>query len=66
MWLTVNGERLEVPDRTTVAGLVERLGFRREAVAVERNREVVRRRDLEATVLGDGDVLEVVTFVGGG
>jgi sulfur carrier protein len=34
--------------------------------AVERNRTLVRRADHATTVLTDGDVLEIVTLVGGG
>jgi len=35
-------------------------------VAVERNRELVRRADHARTALCEGDRLEVVTLVGGG
>jgi sulfur carrier protein len=66
MDVTVNGERLEMPAGSTIADLLARLAVRAEAVAVERNRALVRRRDHAATALSPGDVLEVVTFVGGG
>ncbi len=63
--LTVNGE----PRRTTaatVADLVRELGLAPEKVAVERNGEIAPRSALEAVALADGDVLEIVHFVGGG
>lgn len=66
MTLTVNGEAREWPDGTTVAGLLERLEIQREFVAVERNRQIVRRADHTATVLVEGDRVEIVEFVGGG
>lgn len=66
MQVTVNGERLEVDAGTTIADLLGRLGVRADGVAVERNRAIVRRRDHPSTALAPGDVLEVVTFVGGG
>jgi thiamine biosynthesis protein ThiS len=64
--ITVNGEKRRVASGLTVAGLLAELGFADKRVAVERNRDVVPRADHAHTVLGDGDRLEVVTFVGGG
>ncbi len=66
MRLIVNGEPRDVSAGTTVRGLLEALGVRSDAVAVERNREVVRRRDYDAMRLLPDDRVEVVTFVGGG
>ena len=63
--LTVNGE----PRRTaaaTIAALVGELGLKPEKVAVERNGIIVPRSTLADAPLADGDVLEIVHFVGGG
>ena len=62
----VNGEPRSVPGGSSVAALVRLLGFTSAQVAVERNGEVVPRREHEATALAEGDALELVTFVGGG
>jgi len=64
--LVVNGEPREVGLGTTVADLVAALGLKSQQVAVERNKEIVRRPDHAGTLLEDGDQLEVVTFFGGG
>lgn len=64
--LTVNGEARVVPAGTTIAGLLEVLGLQPGQAAVERNGEVVPRARHGETALSAGDVLEVVTFVGGG
>ena len=66
MDVTVNGERVALPSGATIADLLARLAVRGDAVAVERNRALVRRREHATTALVAGDVLEVVTFVGGG
>ena len=65
MRVTVNGEGHEIEDGCTVAGLVQALGIE-GPVAVERNREVVPRAEHQGTFLVEGDVLELVHFVGGG
>ena len=64
--LTVNGEprRLEAP--ATLADLLAGLGLDARGVVVELNRSIVRRPQLADTRLADGDVVELVHFVGGG
>jgi thiazole synthase len=64
--ITLNGEQREVPAPMTVAGLLRDLGLRPEHVAVEVNRDLVTRSRHDATPIAEGDVLEVVTLVGGG
>lgn len=64
--IEINGEPREVEDGTTVGSLVRTLALPPERLAVELNREVVRRARWEETALADGDKIEVVHFVGGG
>jgi sulfur carrier protein len=64
--LTVNGAPREVPDGLTVQGLVVHLGLGAGPVAVERNLEVVPRAEHAKAFLREGDVIEIVHFVGGG
>lgn len=62
----VNGRDVEVGSGTTVASLVEGLGFDTARVAVELNGEICPKARLGETVLRGGDYLEIVSFVGGG
>jgi thiazole synthase len=64
--ITLNGERRDVPEPLTVAGLLRHLGVKPEHVAVERNRDLVPRARHAESPIAPGDVLEVVTLVGGG
>ena len=63
--LTVNGEpRRAAPG--SIADLVRALELEPTKVAVERNGEIVPRSTLANVQIADGDVLEIVHFVGGG
>jgi thiamine biosynthesis protein ThiS len=64
--VTVNGELRQVERDAAVLDLLRDLGLGERRVAVERNREIVKRDQYAATALGDGDVLEIIEFVGGG
>lgn len=64
--IELNGEPKLVPRGTTVAALLAQLGLEGRQVAVERNRELVRKESFAATELRPRDQLEIVSFVGGG
>ncbi|MGZ8364636.1 MAG: sulfur carrier protein ThiS [Caulobacteraceae bacterium] len=65
MRVMVNGEEREV-EAATVDALVAELGLDARKVAIERNLEIVSKSLYAATVLADGDRIEIVQFVGGG
>jgi thiazole synthase len=64
--ITLNGQCREVPEAMTVSQLLGLLGLKPEHVAVEVNRTLVTRSRHAETALAPGDLLEVVTLVGGG
>jgi thiazole synthase len=64
--LTVNGEPRRIFAGASIAELVRTLELNPQKVAVERNGEIAPRSMLGDVILGDGDVLEIVHFVGGG
>jgi sulfur carrier protein len=66
MHVRLNGELREIPEATTVAGLLLHLGVKAPRVAVEVNEAVVTKDRYEAHRLGPGDSIEIVAFVGGG
>jgi sulfur carrier protein len=65
MKVTVNDEAVEVAERTTVAALLETLGFGVKGIAVAVDWSVLPRSEWE-TALTDGARVEVVTAVQGG
>ena len=64
--LHLNGEARILAVGTRLTNLVATLGQDPRGIAIERNREIVPKSAWDATVLADGDRLEVVVFVGGG
>ena len=61
----INGENLDIAGKTVMQYL-ETTTYNLQRIAVERNGDIVPKADYDSTVLVDGDVIEVVSFVGGG
>ena len=67
MQLVINGEdHRDLPDRMSVTDLIAYLELPAGKIAVEHNREVVPKSLHATTQLSDGDVLEIIHFIGGG
>lgn len=64
--VTVNGIATECPSGLSVAELLAKLDLPKDRVAVERNRRIVSREERARVAVEEGDVFEIVTFVGGG
>jgi sulfur carrier protein len=63
--ININAEQVEVDDQTTVAALLQALGYPDRGIAVAVDQAVLPR-SAWATRLSDGAQLEVVTAVQGG
>ena len=66
MKIRINGEEKEILDGFNIAALLEELEIRPGRVVVELNRTIISREAQESTSLKEGDVLEIIHFVGGG
>lgn len=66
MQLQINGEPVQAEDRINVSRLLSQLELNPQLVVVELNRRILTPEDFSETVLIQGDVLEIVQFVGGG
>ena len=64
--VSVNGESRRLPPGTSLAALLDELALAGKKVAVERNGDIVPRSRHGATLLAEGDRLEIVVAVGGG
>ena len=61
----VNGTELDIAGKT-VAQYLSTTSYDPKRIAVERNGDIVFKSQYDATILQDGDSLEIVSFVGGG
>lgn len=64
--ITVNGDERNVDAGSSLDDLLRALDLDPRMVVVEHNRSIIRRPQLHATSLADGDQVELVHFVGGG
>ena len=66
MQITINGEVRDVEPDTTLLSLMQFLGLKPELTAVQRNDEIIDKKDHSDTILIEGDHVELIRVVGGG
>lgn len=67
MQLIINGETYaDLKADMNVLELLSHLSLPKAKIAVERNKEIVPKSGYATVVLQDGDILEIITFIGGG
>jgi sulfur carrier protein len=64
--VTINGKKQPCEEGLTIVELLDLLGMNSRAIAVEINQEIQPRDTHSHVKVKDGDVLEIVTLVGGG
>lgn len=66
MHITLNGQVRQLPCGTSLADLLSQMSLDSKQVATEVNYQLVPRGQHSEFVLSEGDIVEVVTLVGGG
>ena len=66
MILTINGKQESIEKPLTLETLVAAKKLCPEKIVVEHNFHIVAREDWSKVTLGDKDMIEIVSFVGGG
>ena len=64
--VTINGKKQLCAEGLTLVELLDSLGMTSRAIAVEINQEIQPRDTHSQVEVKDGDILEIVTLVGGG
>ena len=66
MTIRLNGDPHEIAGPRTVLQLLEDLNIDPRRVAVEHNLSIIKRHQYATAMIGEGDTIEIVNFVGGG
>ncbi len=66
MHITLNGEPLRARQPLSLVALLEKLDIDARRVAIEHNLTIIKRHRFPEVIVGDGDQVEIVNFVGGG
>ena len=66
MRITLNGEPFDIEQPLSIVALLDTLDIDARRVAVEHNLTIIRRHRFPEVIVGDGDTVEIVNFVGGG
>ena len=64
--IKINGKINKIDDKTKLSYLVKNLKVPLKKVAIELNREIVDKKNLNKINLKDNDKIEIVHFIGGG
>lgn len=64
--ITINGKTIGLSENITVSEYLKQNQYRPERIAIELNGSILPKSAYDSTVLKDEDVMEIVSFVGGG
>ena len=64
--IKINGKINKIDDKTKLSDLVKNLEVPLKKVAIELNREIVNKKNLNKINLKANDKIEIVHFIGGG
>lgn len=64
--MKVNGKDINLEGDKTIRDLLLELKIKENRVVVELNREIVAKEDYSSINLKNDDIIEVISFVGGG
>lgn len=66
MTITLNGKEKKIESNCTLTVLIESVGQKPQRIAVQLNGTVIKRDEYDKHTVQDGDVIELLQFVGGG
>jgi len=66
MKITCNGETREITPDTTLVSFIRDMDLNPDTVVAECDGRIIKRQEYDSLVLQEGNVLELIRFVGGG
>ncbi len=64
--VTINGERKEIPNNSTIEDILKQLKIEEKVMAVAVNMEIVKKEEWGSFKPKEGDKIEFLGFTGGG
>ncbi len=66
MKITLNGNISDLNEGLSISELIELKKLNPDGVVVELNMEIISKNERASTILKEGDIVEILHFVGGG
>ena len=66
MKILVNGEKISLPEYSSIEDLIVHLGYQNQRIAIEVNELIIPKSKHSSFLLKDLDKVEVINAVGGG
>ena len=66
MKITCNGETKDINQNTTLVSFIRDMDLNPDTVVAECDGRIVKRDEYDTLVLSEGNILELIRFVGGG
>jgi sulfur carrier protein len=64
--ILVNGEKISLPEDSSIEGLIVHLGYQNQRIAIEINESIIPKSNHSSFLLQDLDKVEIINAVGGG
>jgi len=64
--ILVNGEKISLPEDSSIEGLIVHLGYQNQRIAIEINETIIPKSNHSLFLLQDLDKVEIINAVGGG
>ena len=66
MEILVNGEKISLPEDSSIECLIVHLGYQNQRIAIEINESIIPKSNHSSFLLQDLDKVEIINAVGGG
>jgi sulfur carrier protein len=64
--ILVNGEKISLPEDSSIEDLIVHLGYQNQRIAIEINETIIPKSNHSSFLLQDRDKVEIINAVGGG
>ena len=66
MNITLNGKEKDIAENTSVGNLVNELKLKDTPIVAEISGKIIKPENYDSTILEEGNIVELIRFVGGG